>query len=52
MCKYIEVFANYVRASQRNLVSVMPVSKADQQALKISEVPMLVKSTGQDGEEP
>jgi len=50
MCKYIEVFANYLRAPQRNLVDIVTLNKADQGALKIAEVPMLVKSTGQKDE--
>ena len=36
--KIIEVFCNYIRAPQRNLVNTVIVSPADQKALKISEV--------------
>lgn len=41
LSKLIEVFANYVRAPQRSLVSINMVSEADQQALKISQVSTL-----------
>ena len=52
LCKQVEVFANYIRAPQRNIVTIVPVSKADMKTLKIAEVPMLVKSSGKDDEEP
>lgn len=52
LSKLIEVFANYLRAPQRNLVNINMLSSADQKALKISQVPMLIKSTGKEDEEP
>ena len=36
--KIIEVFCNYIRAPQRQLVNIVIVSPSDQKALKISEV--------------
>ena len=38
LSKLIEVFAQYVRAPQRDLVQINNVSTADCQALKISQV--------------
>jgi hypothetical protein len=38
LSKLIEVFANYLRAPQRNLVNINMLSSADQKALKISQV--------------
>ena len=35
LSKVIEVFSNYIRAPQRNLVSFNVISEADQKALKI-----------------
>lgn len=35
LSKLIEVFANYVRAPQRNLLTINMATEADQQALKI-----------------
>jgi hypothetical protein len=40
--KLIEVFSNYIRAPQRQLVNTVIVSPADQKALKISEVSILI----------
>lgn len=45
LSKLIEVFANYVRAPQRNLVNINMVSKADQDALKIAQVSKFNPST-------
>ena len=42
LSKLIEVFANYVRAPQRDLVNINMISEADQQALKISQVSKLI----------
>jgi len=44
MSKLIEIYGNYLRAPQRNLVNVVVVSEADQQAMNLKEVPQLVKS--------
>jgi hypothetical protein len=38
LSKIVEVFALYIHAIQRNLVTVVPVSAAEQAALKISRV--------------
>ena len=38
LSKVLEVFALYIHAIQRNLVVVVPVSEAEQAALKLSRV--------------
>ena len=38
LSKLIEVFANYVRAPQRGLVTINMTTESDQKALKISQV--------------
>ena len=38
LSKLVEVFANYVRAPQRNLINVNMVSEADLKALKLDQV--------------
>jgi hypothetical protein len=41
----VEVFSNYIRAPQRNLVNIVVASAADQKAMKINEVSSPIKNT-------
>ena len=34
----VEIFTNYVRATQRKVVNVVPIAKSTQLSLKISDV--------------
>lgn len=58
----VEVFSNYVRATQRQVVNIVPLAKSTQNTLKLAEVrlnqvlsdtqlPVLLKQES-EGEEP
>eukprot|EP00347_Sterkiella_histriomuscorum_P004914 403358596 len=41
----VELFSNYLRATQRKMVNMTPLTKLTQQSLKINDLPLLIKST-------
>lgn len=48
MSKLIEIFSNYLKAPQRNIVNIVVMSEADREAMNFGEVPALVKSVNNE----
>ena len=48
MSKLIEVFSDYLKAPQRNIVNMVVLSEADRVAMNFGEVPALVKTVNDE----
>ena len=48
MSKLIEIYSNYLKAPQRNIVNIVVMSEADREAMNFGEIPALVKSVNNE----